>query len=80
MSDNESRLRRAFAVGLHLQEIDSLDTLAYAASPSWDSLAHMTLIAVLEEEFGVSFEADDVLELSSYAKARDLLATRGVTF
>ena len=33
--------------------------------PEWDSLAHMRLLAMLEDEFGISITEDDVAELTS---------------
>jgi acyl carrier protein len=78
--DAERELRRAFAVGLNLSEEDVRDELTYAVSPGWDSLAHMTLVASLEEAFGIVFEPDDVIEMSSYSRVRALLAKRGVAF
>jgi acyl carrier protein len=32
----------------------------------WDSMGHLTLLAVLEQEFGVSIEDDLAVELQSY--------------
>lgn len=39
----------------------------------WDSLKHMQLILSLEEEFGVEFSDDEVVELLSYDKILDAL-------
>ncbi len=33
---------------------------------NWDSLGHMNLILALEREFGVQFEAEQVMELLNY--------------
>jgi acyl carrier protein len=33
---------------------------------NWDSLGHMNLILALEQEFGVQFEAEQVMELLDY--------------
>ncbi len=38
----------------------AVDTVA-----SWDSLAHLNLLMAIEQEFAVSFEADEVPELDS---------------
>jgi len=50
-----------------------LPTLAYQAIPSWDSVGHMGLMAVLEEAFGITLEIDDVIDFSSFAKGQELL-------
>ncbi len=33
---------------------------------NWDSLGHMNLILALEQEFGVQFEAEQIMELLNY--------------
>ena len=43
----------------------------------WDSLGHMNLVAGLEEEFGIQFEIDDVMEMIDVSKILEILAARG---
>jgi len=35
--------------------------------PAWDSVAHVTLLSSLSEEFGLDFEPEDFEELVSYS-------------
>ncbi len=53
------------------------DDLRYASIPEWDSIAHMSVVAALEEAFGVMIDMDDVIDMSSVAKAREILAKHG---
>ncbi len=46
--------------------------------PNWDSVGHMNLVAQLEKEFGLQFEVDDIMEMSSAAKIVEILRARGV--
>jgi len=46
--------------------------------PEWDSIGHMNLVSGLEKEFGLRFEVDEIMEMSSVAKILELLAKRGV--
>jgi acyl carrier protein len=46
------------------QEICRASTASVAA---WDSVAHVTLLATIAEEFGRSFELEDFEELVSYS-------------
>ncbi len=48
-------------------------TLRYNETPRWDSLAHMSIIAGLEDRFDVMLDTDDVLDMSSFAKAIEIL-------
>ena len=71
------RLRKVFRASLGLPDDVDVDALEYQAIDKWDSLAHMTLVAALEDEFGVLLDTDDVLGMSSFAKARELLEKLG---
>jgi acyl carrier protein len=78
--ENNQKLVNSFheALGIDISLI--VDTLAYQAVPEWDSISHMILISQLEEDFNVSFETEDVIDMSSFAKAREILTKHGVNF
>lgn len=69
----EDRLRAVFRESLELGEGTEVDGLAYRAIPAWDSVGHMRLVAAIETEFDIMLETDDVLDLSSFAKAVDIV-------
>lgn len=71
--DLESRLQKAFQKGLHLPDDTDCTNLEFAKSPSWDSIAHMELIATIEEEFQIMVETKDMLDLSSYRIAKEMV-------
>lgn len=39
----------------------------------WDSVAHMNLITMLEDEFDIFFESEDIMEFNSYSKGKEIL-------
>jgi acyl carrier protein len=80
MSENDRKLRQAFALALNMSESDINEDLKYRSSAEWDSIAHMTLVAVLDETFAVTLEAEDVMDLSSYNRAREILTKYGIRF
>ena len=43
-------------------------------------IGHMTLIAVLEEKFKISFETDDIVDFSSYLKGIEILKKYKIQF
>lgn len=47
--------------------------LIYNSTPGWDSVAHMTLVAGLEQAFDCMLEMDDILDMSSYAKVVEIM-------
>jgi acyl carrier protein len=40
---------------------------------AWDSVAHITLLSAIAEEFGLEFEVEDYEELTSYTAIVDYL-------
>ncbi|CAG8999580.1 MAG: hypothetical protein CENE_01559 [Candidatus Celerinatantimonas neptuna] len=53
--------------------------LQYQGIPQWDSVAHMQLIAAIEDSYDVMLDTDDIIDMSSFSKARDILAKYGVS-
>lgn len=74
------QLREVFREALELPAATHVDELEYRAIEQWDSLAHMALIAALEERFDVMIDTEDVLGLSSFEQARKILERQGVDF
>lgn len=58
----------------------SLETLEYKQSRGWDSVGHMSLIAAIEQKFGVSIKPEDFLNFHSYDKGIKILGKYGITF
>jgi acyl carrier protein len=46
--------------------------------PNWDSVGHMNLVAGLETEFGLQFEVDEIMEMSSGRRIIEILQARGI--
>ena len=63
-------------------EIDGSETegLEYQAIPSWDSVGHMALIAALEEAFDIMMDTDDIIDLSSFEKGKEIMVKYDVEF
>jgi len=72
------RLRAVFRSSLNLPSDAEVDGLEYRAIPQWDSLAHMSLIATMEDEFSVMIDTDEMIDMSSFAKAARLLERHGI--
>lgn len=53
---------------------DQVPSLKYQDIPAWDSVGHMGLVARLEEAFGIMMEPDDIVDLSSFEKGKEILA------
>jgi len=69
---NLEKYNKAFIDAFTLEE-NKLAGLSYQSISTWDSVGHMSLMAILEESFDVMLETDDILDFSSYEKGKELL-------
>jgi acyl carrier protein len=73
MADLEGRLADCFVVVFPELKPQEITSVSVGSMASWDSLAGITLISVIEEEFGLSISPDDVPELVSFELILDYL-------
>lgn len=78
--DNTQLLKQAFVTALEIESELVKDELTYNSIPQWDSTAHMVLIAELEAQFNVMLDTDDIIDMSSVEKAKEILAKYEIQF
>jgi acyl carrier protein len=78
MPDPNERLVRCFASVFPTLAPDQIVLASVESVPEWDSLASVTLIAVLEQEFGMQIDIADLPELNSFAAVQKYLSKRDV--
>ncbi len=66
-------LVNAFTTALEISSSEVNETLEYNSHKQWDSTAHMILIAQLENDFDIMFDIDDIIDMSSFNKAKEIL-------
>jgi acyl carrier protein len=71
MPELDDRLTRCFASIFPALSPDQIRAANVETVPDWDSLAAVTLIAVLEEEFDTQIDLMEMTELTSYQAVRD---------
>jgi acyl carrier protein len=73
----EQRTLKVFKEVLEISgDVDTND-LKYNHTANWTSLAHITLVSGLEAEFDIMIDPDDILAMSSYAKAVEIVRKAG---
>lgn len=77
---NTEKLKEAFVSQLQIEVSDFSDDLSYGKHPKWDSVAHMALIAELENVFDIMLDTDDIIDMSSVVKAKEILGKHDVIF
>ncbi len=70
--NNQEKYLNAFVEALEVTP-QQAPTLVYGESKAWDSVGHMTLVAALEEAFDIMLEMDDIIDLSSFEKGKEIL-------
>jgi len=73
MSEINERLSQCFSTVFPELPADQYSDLAAETYDRWDSLATVKLVAVIEEEFGVSVTPDDIPDLVSYERMSAML-------
>ncbi len=76
---NAEKLAKVFADTFGISEAETKG-LQYQGIEAWDSVGHMTLVAAIEDEFGLSMDTDDIIDMSSFEKAQEILAKYDVQF
>lgn len=69
---NLEKYNKAFTESLEITE-DQLAGLEYQAIEAWDSVGHMGLVSAIEDEFDIMMDTDDIIDLSSYEKGKEIL-------
>ena len=80
MTNNELRLKQVLA-NVFDEESESInDESSMDTIENWDSLKHLNLILALEEEFEVSFDEDESIDIISYPLIKTVLKDYDIVF
>jgi len=70
----DERIRAIMAEVLRLPADRVGADAAIGTVPNWDSTAHMRMMIALEDEFGVELDEARMVEMTSFAKIRSVVA------
>ena len=76
---NVEKLAKVFADTFGISEAETKG-LQYQGIEQWDSVGHMTLVAAIEDEFDIQLDTDDIIDMSSFEKAQEILIKYDITF
>ncbi len=71
--DNNEQYAKVFMDLFEIGE-EKLAGLKYEEISAWDSVGHMGLVAALEEAFDIMMDTDDIIDLSSFEKGKEILS------
>ena len=78
MKSDDDRLIRCFASAFPDATRDEIRTAKFDAMPGWDSLRGVTLLAVLDEEFGIQIDLQELLALETFDSVKRYLLQRAI--
>jgi acyl carrier protein len=73
MAETRARLMRCFSAVFPELSAEEIPRASLTSVGSWDSVGTITLLAVIEEEFGIQFEPQDLEHLVSFELILDHL-------
>jgi acyl carrier protein len=76
--NGHEQIQNAFRVALGGADETRFEGAQYGVTAGWDSMAHMQLIAEIEATFDVMLNTDEVISLSSFERAQEILKTHGI--
>lgn len=74
---NIEKYNNAFVEALEL-DLDGIENATMEIIDKWDSIGQMTLIAVIEETFGIELKPDEVMAFISYKSGMDILKAHNI--
>ena len=74
----EMKLKKVMAeiFQISISQIDESTTME--SIEEWDSLKHMQLVMAIEEKFGIVFETEEMVEITSFTGIKDILRNKGL--
>jgi acyl carrier protein len=70
----EDRLKEAFATALDLEIDEIAEDCTQETLEDWDSLGHLNLISEIEKTFKVKLTMDEVMEMTTYSKVKEVVS------
>ena len=74
----EQELKKIMTDLLGIQEDEITDDLSTNNTENWDSLKHVELILSIEEQFGITLTADEIVAMISFAEIKHVLREKGI--
>lgn len=76
MDNIDQRLEKIFATVFPDLPAQRIKSASQDSVETWDSVAAITLMNLIEEDFEIEMDFDDVAELTSFSKIHDYLKGR----
>ncbi len=71
--------KNCFVEGLEL-DFEKVESASMESVDRWDSIGQMSLIALLEDAFGIEFEPDEIMAFTSFQSGIEILKKHNIDF
>ena len=72
----KAKLREILATAIDLDLDELTDTSSPDNTPEWDSFAHMSMVAAMEEEFKITLTLDEVISMLTLPKIEEVISQK----
>jgi len=72
----DNKLRAILAQAIDVEAHELTDESSPDTMPEWDSFAHLNMVASIEKEYGISLTLDEVIEMQSLPKIKEVIARK----
>lgn len=74
---NIEKLKEAFVEGLEIP-VEEVESATMESVDKWDSIGQMSLVAIIEDTFGIEFDPDEVMQFTSFAAGKEILNNHNI--
>ena len=74
---NIEKFKEAFVEGLEIP-MEAVETATMESVETWDSIGQMSLVAIIEDAFGIEFEPDEVMQFTSFEAGKNILKNHNI--
>ena len=74
---NIEKLKNAFVEGLEIP-VEEVENATMDGVEKWDSIGQMSLVAIIEDAFGIEFEPDEVMRFTSFEAGKNILKNHNI--
>ncbi|MCO4293663.1 acyl carrier protein [Solitalea sp. MAHUQ-68] len=78
--NNTEKLINVFSNALGINKEKVNEQLSYQSVKQWDSMAHMVLVAEIEDSFNINIQDKDITQMDTFGNTRNLLEKYNVQF
>lgn len=75
--NNKEVYKNCFIEGLEIDEA-LVEHATMDSIEKWDSIGQMSLVALIEDAFGIEIEPEEIMELTSFDKGINILKNHGI--